>query len=89
MSEYALKFGHPPTRADITRARREARIVMMRTRYGKGPDGAKCGDCVQFFAKSYSGTYFKCRLYGNSGGRATDWNKSYDACGQFAAQEAR
>lgn len=79
---FVLTFGSPLTAADHARARREARPVRMRTLYGPGPEGARCGDCVHLLGRAYANTYFKCALYGVSNGRATDWCKTYRACGR-------
>jgi hypothetical protein len=40
-----------------------------------------CGDCPHFREKEYGRKYFKCTVYGDSNCDATDWRKSYSACG--------
>lgn len=32
----------------------------------------RCGNCLEFFIKRYSGKYFKCRRLGNSNAPSTD-----------------
>ena len=83
MSLFPLVFGEPPTKAESSRVRREARPARMRTIYGIGPEGARCGDCVHLIGRQFAKTYYKCRWFGNTGGPATDWCKSYAACGKF------
>lgn len=58
-------------------------LQAMQRKFGPGPAGVTCGGCAHFFGKQYAKTYFKCRIYGNSGGAATDWRKSWPACGKF------
>jgi hypothetical protein len=52
--------------------------------YGPGPEGKTCGECENCIR--YSPTdrhYWKCRLYGISGGGSTDWRQKWPACGMF------
>lgn len=52
--------------------------------YGKGPDGAKCGDCTHLFARGdTAGTYYKCDLRRVTGGPGTDHRVRWPACGRF------
>jgi hypothetical protein len=43
----------------------------------------KCGNCVHLVTKKMGGTYFKCDLSLVTAGPATDWRKSWQACGKF------
>lgn len=61
-------------------------LQTMQRKFGPGPEGATCGTCVQLVAKKFAKTYFKCRIYGFSGGAATDWRKRWPACSRY--QEA-
>lgn len=58
------------------------RIEKMHSLYGK-LDGERCGDCAHLVGKSYANTYYKCKIYGDSGGPATDWRLRWVACGKF------
>ena len=40
-----------------------------------------CGNCPHFRTFQYVKTYFKCAAYGITPSEATDWRKSYPACG--------
>jgi len=60
------------------------KIESMTRLWGKGPEGVRCGDCVQFVTQNYhDGRFFKCRLYGITRGAGTDWRKKWPACGKF------
>lgn len=59
------------------------KILTMHGRYGRGPEGAKCKDCVHFIDIRLANTYHKCELFGNTGGPGTDWRCRFDACGRF------
>lgn len=59
------------------------RIGSMHRKFGVGPEGARCRDCVQFQARQFANTYYKCRLFGVTGGPGTDWSGRYPACGRF------
>lgn len=63
--------------------KRLQKITAMQRRFGKGPEGAHCKDCVQFFDVQLAKTYHKCRLYGVTGGPGTDWSGRFPACGRF------
>ena len=41
----------------------------------------KCKDCPHLFYKVYDKRYYKCEIYGDSNSEATDWAKSWTACG--------
>ena len=55
------------------------KIEAMHYYYGYGV--GFCKDCHHFREKEYGRTYFKCLVYGDSDSEATDWRKSYIACG--------
>jgi hypothetical protein len=53
---------------------------LLRT-FGPGPEGAKCKTCANFALKGgCARTYFKCKLFGNTNGPATDWRANWLAC---------
>jgi hypothetical protein len=72
----------PLLEADARKKKATRKIERMHVIYGKH-EGAKCGDCVHFYGKSYARTYHKCELFGDSGGPATDWLVHFVACGKF------
>lgn len=76
---FALK---PLLEAEAQRKKKARKIERMHVIYGKR-EGAKCGDCVHFYGVSYANTYYKCRLFGDSHGPATDWRVRFVACGKF------
>ena len=41
----------------------------------------KCADCDHLCSRIYDRRYYKCELYGDSASEATDWAKSWTACG--------
>ncbi len=54
--------------------------------YGPGPEGARCGTCVQFDVQGgVAGRYFKCRLRGITSGPGTDHRVRWPACGRYEA----
>jgi hypothetical protein len=55
----------------------------MISKYGRGPDGAKCKNCRLLIAHQFSRTYYKCQLRGDTRGPATDHRMRWDACGRF------
>lgn len=68
---------------------RAARVIgKMHAAYGHGEPGATCGACAHLVVKQFAGRYFKCALYGNTASAASDWRKSWPACGRFSANEA-
>ncbi len=80
---FALK---PQFDADFARRKQARKLERMHVLYGKRED-ARCGDCVQFIGREYAGKYFKCRLFGDSAGPATDWRVRYVACGKFERRD--
>jgi hypothetical protein len=60
------------------------RLLDMIAYYGAGPDGATCGQCAMLMlVGGVAHRYFKCNLSRKSHSAATDWRKSWPACGQF------
>lgn len=55
--------------------------------YGRGPDGAKCGECARL--RTYhepivsAGQYVKCSLRRIAHSAQTDHWRTADACGKF------
>ena len=47
--------------------------------YGRGT--GICGNCPHLKHKFFDRYYYKCSVYGDSNSEATDWKKSYFACG--------
>ncbi len=59
------------------------RLEKMHVLYGAGPIGRRCGACVHLVGREFSRTYYKCDRYAVTGGTATDWKLSWEACGKF------
>lgn len=56
------------------------KIDLMHRQFGFGE--GTCGDCVHCHRITYrSKTYRKCGIYGITHSEASDWRKSYKACG--------
>ena len=55
------------------------KIDVMYRHYGFGV--GRCESCPHFKKKTFDRTYHKCLVYGESNSEATDWRKSWDACG--------
>jgi hypothetical protein len=64
---------------DMSRPQRKQN-PMVRT-FGAGT--GICRDCAHFIRKELGRTYFKCGLFGNTGGSATDWRATWPACARF------
>lgn len=45
--------------------------------------GEKCGNCQLLVTHQYGGTYFKCSKARDTRSEASDWRKSWEACGLF------
>lgn len=57
------------------------KIYAMHARFGVVSD-RKCGDCPHYLCYRYHNrNLLKCRAYGLTHSEATDWRKSYVACG--------
>lgn len=51
-------------------------------------EGETCKRCTYFIhVRPGQNTYRKCRVFGITGGPATDWKARYPACGKFEAKE--
>jgi hypothetical protein len=61
----------------------QRKILTMHGRYGHGPEGEQCKDCVHCVAIRLANTYHKCELFGITGGPGTDWRLRFKACGRF------
>lgn len=48
--------------------------------YSEPPDFT-CSTCCHFMTYTANRTFFKCNCYGNTRSSASDWRKSYPACG--------
>lgn len=59
----------------------------MRKQFGSGPEGTTCGMCRYLWRKNSGGTYFKCKLYGDSNGPGTDFRKKWGSCAKYEAKE--
>lgn len=51
--------------------------------FGPGPEGEHCKNCKHLFWRSYSKTYYKCRLRDNNESSSTDHRVNWPACGKF------
>lgn len=57
------------------------KIELMHELFGSRP-GEKCSGCSNLRAASYNcRRYYKCTVYGDTASDATDWAKSWPACG--------
>ena len=63
-------------------AKRLRKIKAMHHFYGCDPKGRVCIECDHLIWGEYHDKrYYKCTVYGCSHSDATDWRKSYSACG--------
>lgn len=61
-----------------------APLALMWEKFGPGPGGRKCKDCVRCGFVQYPGRrFYKCSFYGNGASEATDWRANWPACGIF------
>lgn len=60
----------------------DRKIAAMHKVYGKA-HGYKCGGCPNLCGYTASRTWYKCLAYGNSASEATDWARSWPACGLY------
>ena len=58
------------------------RIVTMHRMYGVA-EGLKCATCAHLYEKRWDKSYYKCGLNRDSNGPATDWRKTWPACGKW------
>ena len=57
------------------------KIELMHSLFGRSC--GTCGDCGHCIKYIGNRTYYKCDVYGASHSEATDWRKSFKACGLF------
>lgn len=65
------------------------KIALMHQAYGRF-DGVQCRTCPHLIAHcngDCTRVWYKCRMYGESAGEATDWRISNEACGAFTISE--
>ncbi|MBU0493895.1 MAG: hypothetical protein KKA73_00690 [Chloroflexi bacterium] len=74
-----LTFGTPPAQPQ---PRYPRRLTDMHAVYGRTP-GHTCGQCTHLVGRRYSRVYYKCAYGPQSASPATDWRKSWPACGRF------
>lgn len=61
----------------------ERRIIAMHKRFGI-KDALYCKDCSHLICGVYHDKrYYKCELYGLSHSEASDWRRSWIACGMY------
>jgi len=48
-----------------------------------------CGDCVHLITLEYSHKYYKCEESRCTHGPATDWRRSWIACGRWSKRETQ
>ena len=61
----------------------ERKIFAMYKRFGTC-GAMRCKDCSHLIkVRPTDRHFYKCELYGNTGGESTDWRLSYGACGMF------
>jgi hypothetical protein len=82
---------YPQTKEEadaIKSSYRKLRLInKMHTAYGIY-SGNQCGDCAHLLRINYHcKIYYKCELYRVSQCSASDWRKSWIACGKFVLQE--
>lgn len=65
------------------------KIALMHQAYGKF-SGVRCRTCPHLVAHcngDCNRVWYKCRMFGDSAGNATDWRISNEACGAFKISE--
>lgn len=60
----------------------ERKNMLMYKMFGK-TEGATCANCRHLIRRQYNKVFYKCAVYGLSCSNATDWAKSYAACGLY------
>ena len=61
----------------------DRKITAMHKEYGKA-HGYKCEGCQQLVCREgHTRRYYKCTAYGDSMSEATDWARSWPACGLY------
>lgn len=83
-SPVSERTGQPLSKRTL--AQRDAerrRLNAMHARFGHGPEGQACRDCVFLLRQRYTKTILKCRRYNVTSSEATDWRARWPACGAF------
>jgi hypothetical protein len=63
------------------------KIEKMHMLYGRHENALFiCGDCWHCVGMEHAKTYWKCKLYGITGGPGTDWTRKWPACGKYEAR---
>jgi hypothetical protein len=79
----------PATRSKRTEdwhRRASVRRSDMRRKFGNGPEGTTCRDCVYLIrVRPGANSFLKCEKYGISGSDASDWRAKWPACGAYVA----
>lgn len=52
-------------------------------KWGAGPKGRKCKDCIEIFKVTYSKKYYKCKRRGESRSSSTDHRINWQCCIYF------
>lgn len=52
-------------------------------KWGKGPEGKRCKECIHFLVKQLSNRYFKCSQRKITNGPGTDHRANWPACAKF------
>lgn len=58
-------------------------IRAMQARYGPGPEGVTCKNCVHLRRFRQGARWMKCGLSRITGGAGTDWRAGWPACGRY------
>lgn len=84
----AAKPVGPSKRAQDWNRLAAGRLAKMHQRYGRGPEGVTCKDCV-FLERHRPGrtSFLKCRRAGVSASNATDWRAKWSACGAYEVEK--
>ena len=60
-------------------------IEIMHSMFGEFPEH-KCGECSNLYKNTYSRSYWKCGVWGQSSSESSDWRKKWTACGMFCKE---
>lgn len=60
----------------------ERKITAMHREYGKNT-AHRCADCPNLCVYMANNTWYKCAAYGVSSSAASDWARSWTACGMY------
>lgn len=61
------------------------KIELMHRQFGV-IEGKTCGQCSNLTEHRYDKLYRKCKIYGETSSEASDWAKSWTACGLFGKE---